>query len=293
MQEGLIVRALSSFYYVKSEDKLWECKARGLFKKQQLSPLVGDKVVFDVVGENQGYIYQILPRKNSLVRPPISNVDQAILVFSAVEPNFSNILLDRFLVHVEKAGIHPIICLTKMDLVKDLKTLDEQIQVYEEMEYNVIRTSSKLKKTEDLQKVLEGKISVFAGQSGVGKSSLLNSFIPELDLETAGISRKLGRGKHTTRVVHMIELSFNGYVADTPGFSQLDFQGIDSNELARYFIDIDHYGDHCRYRGCLHIKEPSCAVKEAVKAGQISSERYENYLQFLQEIKEIEERKWR
>jgi len=293
MQEGLIVRALSSFYYVKSEDKLWECKARGLFKKNQQSPLVGDWVIFDVVGENQGYIQQILPRKNSLVRPPISNVDQAILVFSAVEPNFSSILLDRFLVHVEKSRISPIICLTKMDLVTDIEKLDKQIQVYEKMGYKVIRTSSKRNQTNVLLKELENKISVFAGQSGVGKSSLLNSLIPELKLETAVISQKLGRGKHTTRVVQMIELSSNGLVADTPGFSQLDFKGIDVNELARYFIDIGHFTDQCRYRGCLHVKEPGCAVKDAVESNEISVDRYEHYLQFLQELKEIEDRKWR
>ncbi|MFV9509928.1 ribosome small subunit-dependent GTPase A [Tepidibacillus sp. LV47] len=293
MPEGLIVRALSSFYYVKSGEKIWECKARGLFKKHQKTPLVGDRVVFEIINDQQGYIIEILPRKNELIRPPISNVDQVVLVFSVVEPAFNSALLDRFLVHVEKAGIPSLICLTKMDLIEDSTSIDEKMDVYQKMGYKVVKTSSKNKDVEDLGKELEGKISVFAGQSGVGKSSLLNALVPSLQLETAGISQKLGRGRHTTRVVQMIELPSNGLVADTPGFSQLDFQGIDSTTLGKYFIDIDQFSDRCRFRGCLHVKEPGCAVKEAVEHGEISAERYSHYLEFLEEVKEKEERKWR
>ncbi|TCS84355.1 ribosome small subunit-dependent GTPase A [Tepidibacillus fermentans] len=293
MPEGLITRALSSFYYVKSNNHLWECKARGLFKKHQITPLVGDRVIFEEINDQQGYITEILPRKNELVRPPISNVDQAVLVFSVAEPDFNSTLLDRFLVHVEKAGIPSLICLTKLDLIEDSTIIDEKMDVYQKMGYKVVKTSSKTKNVEELEKELEGKISVFAGQSGVGKSSLLNALIPSLQLETAGISPKLGRGKHTTRVVQMIELPSDGLVADTPGFSQLDFQGIDSNTLGRYFIDIDQFSDRCRFRGCLHVKEPGCAVKEAVENGEISAERYSHYLDFYEEVKEKEEKKWR
>ena len=295
MADGLIVRALSSFYYVKAEEKIWECKARGLFKikTNQRNPLVGDWVEFEKTGESQGYIIDIQPRKNELIRPPISNVDQAILVFSVVEPDFNTVLLDRFIVHVEKANIHPIICLTKIDLLDDPSWIDEKVAPYVKMGYKVIHTSARQKMIEELNQVLQGKISVFAGQSGVGKSSLLNTLIPDLQLDTAIISQKLGRGKHTTRVVQMIELPTGGWVADTPGFSSLDFQGVESQTLGHYFADIDYYSDHCRYRGCLHDKEPGCAVKSAVEQGDISAIRYEHYVQFLRELKELEDNKWR
>ncbi|OEF99079.1 ribosome small subunit-dependent GTPase A [Vulcanibacillus modesticaldus] len=293
MPEGQIIRALSSFYYVKSENNIWECKARGVFKKRKLTPVVGDYVVFEKVDDNKGLITEIKPRKNELIRPQISNVDQAILVFSAKEPNFSSLLLDRFLVLVEQANIKPIICITKLDLVEDMDELNSKLKVYEDIGYQVIRTSKLGVGITEIKEVLKGKVSVFSGQSGVGKSTLLNTISPELYLETANISQKLGRGKHTTRVVQLITLPSGGTVADTPGFSSLDFHGINSKELDKYFIEIAELSTQCRFRGCLHLSEPGCAVKEAVEEGQINKERYEHYLEFLKEIVELEERKWR
>lgn len=294
MPEGQIIRALSSFYYVESENKIWECKARGIFKKRKLSPLVGDYVKFEKLDENHGYINDISPRKNELIRPQISNVDQAILVFSAKEPNFSPALLDKFLVHVEKADINPIICVTKTDLMDENDTsIDDILESYKDIGYSVIKTNKAGLGIDELKEKLNGKISVFAGQSGVGKSTLLNTINPSLKLETANISRKLGRGKHTTRVVQLIHLSEGGMVADTPGFSQLDFTGIDSGELDQYFIELNELSTQCKFRGCFHQNEPECAVKLAVSEDKINSVRYQHYLGFLKEIKEIEERKWR
>ncbi len=294
MPKGLIVRALSSFYYVTSENKVYECKARGVFKKQKVSPLVGDYVTFDLVDSDKGYIMEVDKRKNELVRPPISNVDQAILVFSVNEPGFNSTLMDKFIIHIEKADIKPIICITKMDLLSDLdERIKAQMKKYSSIGYQVITTSKNGEGIEDLQKTLKNKISVFSGQSGVGKSTLLNTLLPQLNLETAQISKKLGRGKHTTREVQLIVLPEGGLVADTPGFSQLDFEGIASGELQEYFIEFAKYNQQCKYRSCMHKKEPGCAVKEAVSKDEIDDERYQHYLNFLTEIEEMEERKWR
>lgn len=293
MPEGQIIRALSGFYYVQSNKKVWECKARGLFKKQNKSPLVGDFVDFKILDDSHGVITDIEKRKNQLTRPPISNVDQAVLVFSVEEPKFSSLLLDKFLVHVENAGILPFICITKIDLLKNPKEFNDLLKVYEEIGYQVIQTSKYGQGIEDLKKVLKEKVSVFSGQSGVGKSTLLNTLLPELSLETSTISNKLGRGKHTTRVVQLINLPDGGMVADTPGFSQLDFKGIESNELEQYFIEFDDYKNQCKFRGCLHKNEPGCAVKDAVEENKISPARYEHYIEFLEEIKDLEDRKWR
>jgi len=293
MPEGQIIRALSGFYYVEEAGNVWECKARGIFKKKNRSPLVGDKVFFDVIGQHQGIITEIKPRKNQLHRPPVSNIDQAVLVFSAVQPDFSRVLLDKFLVHVERAKIKPIICVTKTDLLTKIEDLEKKLSVYREIGYQVVKTSKYGQGLNELADVLKGKISVFAGQSGVGKSTLLNTLIPHLQLETAKISHKLGRGKHTTRVVQLISLPEGGMVADTPGFSQLDFQDIVSTDLANYFIEFDRFVGECRFRGCMHLNEPGCAVKSAVSEKKIDEDRYRHYVEFLEEIQENEAKKWR
>ncbi|HJV18072.1 MAG TPA: ribosome small subunit-dependent GTPase A, partial [Bacillales bacterium] len=218
MPEAKIVKALSGFYYVLHQNKLIQCRGRGVFRKNKISPLVGDEVVFQAENDQEGYILEIKERTNELVRPPIANVDQAILVFSAARPNFSTILLDRFLVLVEFNHIHPLICITKWDLVnKDEKQAIEQYaQNYRNAGYEVILTSSEKEiGIQQLLPHLENKISVFAGQSGVGKSSLLNTLKPDLELKTNDISTHLGRGKHTTRHVELIGVG-NGLVADTP-----------------------------------------------------------------------------
>jgi ribosome biogenesis GTPase / thiamine phosphate phosphatase len=288
MAEGKIIKALSGFYYVLSEGKVFQCRGRGVFRKQKITPLVGDHVEFQATSETEGYIMEIRERKNWLVRPPIANVEQAILVFSAVEPDFSTRLLDRFLVLVESKHIRPIIVVNKMDLVdaRTKPTMEQYIHDYRQIGYDVIETSTITKLgVERLLSYLEGHISVFAGQSGVGKSSLLNALRPDLQLKTNDISTHLGRGKHTTRHVELLEIG-GGLVADTPGFSALELDDIEMEELPLYFPEFHERSEECKFRGCLHIAEPKCAVREAVESGEIPSYRYENYISFVEEIKE-------
>ncbi|WP_458117940.1 ribosome small subunit-dependent GTPase A [Bacillus sp. PK6-026] len=289
MPEGKIIKALSGFYYVLDGDQIIQCRGRGVFRKNKITPLVGDDVVYQADNDKEGYILEIKDRFNELVRPPISNVDQAVLVFSAKEPTFSTSLLDRFLVLVEAGGIRPIICITKMDLVDD-DALKERIHHYAEdyrnIGYSVYTTSMKNGSgIEDIVSHFQDKITVFAGQSGVGKSSLLNAISPELELKTAGISAHLGRGKHTTRHVELIDIN-GGLVADTPGFSSLEFAGIEAEGLGSAFLEISEKSAECKFRGCLHMKEPNCAVKRAVENGEIAQYRYDHYVEFLTEIKD-------
>jgi ribosome biogenesis GTPase / thiamine phosphate phosphatase len=288
MPEGKIIKALSGFYYVFSGDETYQCRGRGVFRKNKVTPLVGDEVVFQIENENEGYILEVKDRKNELVRPPIANVDQAILVFSAIEPDFSSSLLDRFLVLVEFNQIKPIICLTKMDLTNEdeYKKIQTYANDYRKAGYDVLLTSSRTDEgIKDLFPFLKGEISVFAGQSGVGKSSLLNALNPDLDLKTNDISSHLGRGKHTTRHVELISVG-EGLLADTPGFSSLEFIDIEAEDLNYCFPEIQEKSENCKFRGCLHVSEPKCAVKTAAEAGEIPDYRYENYKMFLQEIKD-------
>ncbi|MBT2756060.1 ribosome small subunit-dependent GTPase A [Mesobacillus foraminis] len=288
MPEGKIIKALSGFYYVLGPDGMIQCRGRGIFRKNKVTPLVGDEVVYQAENENEGYIMEVKERKNELVRPPIANVDQAILVFSAVEPEFSTMLLDRFLVLIEYNHIRPLICITKLDLAQsETQKLEKFALEYRDAGYEVLFTSSETSQgIEELSPYLEGKISVFAGQSGVGKSSLLNALRPDLDLKVNDISQHLGRGKHTTRHVELIKIGRNGLVADTPGFSSLEFTEIEPTELNFCFPDIEKLSEDCKFRGCLHISEPKCAVKAAVEAGSLPGYRYEHYKVFLQEIKD-------
>jgi ribosome biogenesis GTPase len=288
MPEGKIVKAISGFYYVLDHGALIQCRGRGIFRKNKITPLVGDEVVFQAENDREGYILEVKMRKNELVRPPIANVDQAILVFSAVQPDFSTVLLDRFLVLVEFNHIKPLICITKMDLTNDeqTQTISDYAAKYRVAGYEVILTSSETEAgIERLSPHLEDKISVFAGQSGVGKSSLLNVLRPDLELKTDFISSHLGRGKHTTRHVELIRIG-NGLVADTPGFSSLEFTNIETEGLTYCFPELTKANENCKFRGCLHVSEPKCGVKAAVEAGEIPSYRYQHYLDFLQEIKE-------
>lgn len=289
MPEGKIIKALSGFYYVMTDSgEVIQCRGRGVFRKNKVTPLVGDDVIFQADNEQEGYILDVKTRKNELVRPPIANVDQAILVFSAVEPDFSTSLLDRFLVLIEFNHIQPIICITKMDLVKEeaRKKVEQYISDYEKAGYTVLWTSSETEAgIEKLKPLLDEKISVFAGQSGVGKSSLLNVLRPDLDLKTSNISSHLGRGKHTTRHVELIHVG-RGLVADTPGFSSLEFTDIEGESLNYCFPEIERISENCKFRGCLHMQEPKCAVKAAVEAGEIPQYRYDHYQLFLQEIKD-------
>lgn len=284
MQEGRIIKALSGFYYVKNETGVHQCRGRGVFRLRNISPLVGDHVKFEIDTPNEGYILEVDKRVNELIRPPIANIDQAIIVSSAVEPDFSPLLLDQFLVLIESKDIRPILFITKMDMVSDetLKEIEEYRKDYEKIGYTIKLISTK-ERLQHIEPFLKNKVSVIAGQSGVGKTSLLNALNPELLLKTNEISKSLGRGKHTTRHVELIEVA-EGLIADTPGFSTLDFSEIEAVDLSNYFPEMYERQEYCKFRGCLHHKEPKCAIKEAVEDNEIATFRYEHYLRFLQEI---------
>lgn len=301
MPEGLIVKALSGYYYVKpdsaAEEATIQCRGRGILKKNGLTPLVGDHVVYTPTENGEGILEQLNPRTTELIRPPVANAELAVLLFSVREPDLNLQLLDKFLVHIEHAGLQVLICLTKEDLLPDEAYLEadsmtRQVeQMYKEIGYDVIVTSSVSGLgTEDVKQKLQNKISVFSGQSGVGKSSLLNAMVPNLLLETGKISMKLGRGKHTTRHVELIPLGNGGYVADTPGFSQLDFLELGVEELSTCFPEFLVYADGCKFRGCTHLHEPGCQVRQALEENKIMKTRYEHYAQFHEEMKEKKRR---
>lgn len=289
MLKGTIVKALSGFYYVMCDGIVYECRARGKFRNLDIKPLVGDHVTFQIENVTKGYVLTIEERKNSFIRPPICNIDQALIVVSAKEPNFSPVLLDKFLALFENKSIKPIILVTKCDLLEDDDQNHELINSYIKDGYELYLLSSKEKiGLEAIEQIFKNKTSVITGQSGVGKSSLLNALNTELQLNTNEISHALGRGKHTTRHVELVSI-FDGLVADTPGFSSLELE-MDRYELATSFHDFKQLATQCKFRGCLHESEPHCKVKEAVENGTLSKLRYENYLQFLKEIKERKER---
>ncbi|WP_271396388.1 ribosome small subunit-dependent GTPase A [Salinicoccus roseus] len=281
MLKGRITKALSGFYYVEVEGAIYETRARGLFRKTKESPLVGDIVTFQVENEDEGYIGEIHERKNSLMRPPIANIDQVLITMSMKSPEFSYYLLDRFLAYAEAHDIEPVIVITKTDLLEDDASLDEIASVYKPI-YD-IHFTDRDHINEDLQEIFRDKISVLAGQSGVGKSTLLNTLIPDLELNTAEISNALNRGKHTTRHVELVEIG-GGLIADTPGFSTIEFTELDKYNLKFCFPDFNRFSEACKFRECQHINEPKCGVKQAVAEGELAASRYDSYLAIYQEI---------
>lgn len=286
MATGRIVKAVSGFYYVDSEEGYFQCRGRGLFRKQKIKPLVGDFVRFEAENHTDGYVLEIKERSNELVRPPVANIDQALLIFSAVEPDFSTWLLDRFLVHVENEEIQPVILVSKWDKADEAKKeMLRAIQKdYEHIGYPFHFYSTKTGEgIEEAAGYFPENYSLLSGQSGVGKSSLLNAVAPDLDLETANISGALGRGKHTTRHVEFLRVN-NGWVADTPGFSSLDFGSITAEDLDICFPEMRARMPDCKFRGCSHRQEPGCAIRLDVEEGRIPSYRYEHYKQFHEEI---------
>lgn len=301
MPEGLIVKALSGYYYVKDHEAspgepAVQCRARGVFRIKGKSPLVGDRVVYALTENGEGTVTEIKPRTTELIRPPVANVNLAVLVFSVKEPDLNLNLLDKFLVHIEHEGLDALICLTKMDLIaEDDEQTREAVQqakkLYESIGYEVLETSSPQGMGADrLRERLAGEISVFSGQSGVGKSSLLNAMFPNLDLLTSEISLRLGRGRHTTRHVELVELEGSGYIADTPGFSQLDFLELGVEELSSCFREFAELQGGCKFRGCTHLHEPDCKVREALENGEIAESRYKHYTAFFQEMKDKKRR---
>lgn len=287
MPEGQIRKALSGFYYVYYKGETYQTRGRGNFRKRELTPLVGDYVLFESGNLKEGVVQELLPRKNELVRPPVANVDIGVVVMSAVEPNFSTNLLDRFLVTLESKGIRAIIYISKIDLLTNetLQQIKEKQLAYEKIGYSIIvpEQENNKKALEELVSYFPNRLTVFMGQSGAGKSTLLNSIAPDLLLKTAEISSSLGRGKHTTRHVELLSL-YDGLVADTPGFSSIDFLELEAEELSACFPDFVEVQDQCRFRGCMHKKEPGCQVKKDVELNKIPEYRYKHYLQFLNEI---------
>ena len=287
MIEGMILKGIGGFYYVKTGNEIYECRARGVFREEKITPFVGDIVL---IRENEtdktGYIEKIYPRKSKLIRPPVANVTQALIVISMKNPDPNLWLLDRFLILARHEGLNTIICLNKIDLV-DCKEFNAVKSIYQKAGYKVIATSPVLNiGIDELRDTLRNNITVFSGPSGVGKSSLLNQVQPNLQLKTGEISDKTKRGKHTTRHVELLELDNGGYVLDTPGFSSLDIDFIDNaEELKKYFNEINSVKNQCRFNSCLHYKEPDCEVKRLVEVGEISKIRYENYIKFFEEIK--------
>lgn len=287
MKKGQIRKALSGFYYIYSQGETYQTRGRGNLRNRKITPLVGDFVEFESDNLIEGYLLDVLPRNNQLVRPAVANVDQGVIVMSCIEPKYSYNLLDRFLVTLEYEGIQPLIYFTKVDLLSTA-AYEEMIQVkaqYEKIGYQVILPSmaSNASSIEEVKTTFSDKLTVFMGQTGAGKSTLLNAISPELDLKTGEISSYLGRGRHTTRHVELIPLA-GGLVGDTPGFSAIDFTEIEPAELTYQFPEIRESANNCKFRECLHIHEPKCQVKSDVEKGDISESRYKNYCQFLNEI---------
>ncbi len=274
-KRGRIVKQLSNDYFVEIDNEIIICKARGKFRKLNVTPLVGDFVMIDY--ENR-YLLEIEPRKSELIRPSVANVTQALIVNSVEVPAFSTKLLDKLLVTIEHHHIKPILCITKMDLVGEV--MQEKIRAYEQY-YRSIGYEVYENTDPDLKKIFQNQVTVFAGQSGAGKSSLLNRLDSNLQLETGEVSYALGRGKHTTRHVELLPL-LDGFVVDTPGFSSLEFQDFTKEDIRDCFIEFKQYSEHCKYRDCMHIKEDSCEVKRKVETGEILKSRYENYVSFIE-----------
>lgn len=300
MPEGIIIKALSGYYYVKplhngsivTEEEAVQCRGRGILKKKGTAPLVGDRIIYVLTENGEGMVDEILPRDSELIRPPVANVKLAVLLFSVREPDMNLNLLDKFLVHIEHSGLEPLIVLTKQDLADDEGEAARQVKdMYERIGYEVLITSSFTGTgSHELRDRLAGGISVFAGQSGVGKSTLLNRLVPGLGLETGEISLRLGRGRHTTRHVELMDIGNGGFVADTPGFSQLDFLELGVEELSVCFREFAAYAENCKFRGCSHLHEPGCRVLEAVTSGEIADSRYEHYKLFYNEMKDKKRR---
>lgn len=275
--QGRVIKLISNKWTVLTDNGLsLECSCIGKFKYLKESPLVGDLVIVD---EKNKVINKILPRKNVLIRPPVANIDQALILTSTIEPSFSSNLLDKMLVIIEYNNIKPIICFTKYDLLEDKTYIDSVIEYYKKIGYDVFINDE----IDNIKNILNKKVSVLTGQTGVGKSSLLNRLKEDLNLKTGEISKALGRGRHTTRHVELLKIE-DGLVADTPGFSSLDFIGMNKNDIKDNFIEFYENQDKCKYQDCMHIKEDGCYIKEMLKEKTILDSRYDNYKKFIEQI---------
>ena len=289
------MKGIAGFYYVHVVGfGIYECRARGIFRKENKKPLVGDNVEIEILDDKdmEGNLVKILPRKNELIRPAVANVDQALVVFAAAKPDPHFNLLDRFLVMMEAKGIRTVLCFNKEDIAGESR-ITELKEIYENCGCRVIFTSAlKKQNIEEVKDVLQGSTTVVAGPSGVGKSSLINLLQSGVKMETGEISRKIERGRHTTRHSELITLNEDSYIMDTPGFSSLYVNDFEKEELKYYFPEFTPYNDQCRFHGCDHVHEPGCAVKEAVDQGKIHEIRYRDYLELYQEQQEKEKRRY-
>lgn len=284
--EGLIIKGIGGFYYVDTGSEIIEAKGRGIFKKDGITLAVGDKVELEIIdeAEKKGVINSIYPRKNQFIRPPIVNVDTFVVVFAASKPKPNLVLVDKFLVMAEMHGVEAVICINKSDLVSP-EVLAEYRAIYENI-YPVIAVSARTGEGMDvLKRAVSGKTAALAGPSGVGKSTIINALIPHANMETGSISEKTKRGKHTTRHVEIFRADGGGRIFDTPGFTSFEIMEAEEDNLMHYYPDIDRYSANCYYYNCRHLKEPSCAVREALNEGKIHRLRYESYAANMEEIK--------
>lgn len=288
MAEGVIVKGIGGFYYVKCDDGgVVECKARGKFRKEEISPIVGDKVLIDVKN-GKGSIEKICDRKNFLIRPAVSNIDTLVVVASSTQPEPSVELIDNFLILGQINNIETVVLFTKTDL----GDVDKLYDIYEKAGYKVLKTCSKSGEgKENVAELFKGKITALAGNSGVGKSSLLNMVYESLNLKTGEISEKLNRGRHTTRHVELLDMGDSTFVLDTPGFSSFEIPEMEASQLENCYREFEDFIGKCRFNGCSHINEPDCAVKCALERGEISIERYENYCALYEKLKSV--KKWK
>ena len=294
--QGRIIKGIAGFYYVYDvvESAVYECKAKGIFRKEKIKPLVGDMVEYEVLDtqERTGNISEILPRKSELIRPAVANIDQALVVFAVTKPKPHFNLLDRFLVMMERQEIPVVICFNKKDIA-EVPEIEELKEVYAACGYQVIFTSARMgENIEEVREVLKGKLTAVAGPSGVGKSSIINCLQENVNMETGSISQKIERGKHTTRHSELIPVDEDSYIMDTPGFSSLYTNDFEKEELKDYFPEFREYLGTCRFQGCNHVSEPGCAVKEALEEGRIHPIRYEDYLEMYRELEQKEKRRY-
>ena len=287
--QGKIIQGIAGFYYVNVvESGVYECKAKGVFRKEKIKPLVGDNVRIEILDEENktGNIVEIFPRKNELIRPAVANIDQALVVFAVTKPTPHFNLLDRFLVMMERKEIPVVLCFNKKDIATSPE-IAELEAIYEKCGYPIVFTSAlEQENIEEIRRLLLKKTTAIAGPSGVGKSSLINLLQNQVQMETGTISRKIERGKHTTRHSELIAVDADSYIMDTPGFSSLYVNDFEKEELKYYFREFASYEGQCRFQGCDHVHEPGCAVKEALEEGKIHPVRYKNYLEMYTELKE-------
>ncbi|WHQ37391.1 ribosome small subunit-dependent GTPase A [Spiroplasma sp. SV19] len=286
-QTGMIVQIISEFCYVKNntDHQIYVCKAKGIFRHQEIKPVVGDYVQFEKQNNKQGIIYQIAPRKNELYRPRIANVDQVIIITAMAEPTFNSYLLNKYLAFIEYKDLKPVIVFTKKDLITSDDLYQKYFNWYPQLGYEVYFISNKIddKKTwQQFEQIFQNKISVFTGQTGSGKSSTLNTLLQDDIIKTQEISKALGRGKHTTTTSALYEL-LDGMIADTPGFSTFDFKNYQKASLARAYHFFAQYANECKFRTCLHLHEPQCKIKALVQANVIPLFFYNDYVRMMQE----------